>query len=33
VQGGARVRVTTDEVYEIACEMLLASRSEPLFRR
>jgi ADP-heptose:LPS heptosyltransferase len=33
VQGSSRARVTTDEVYEIACEMLQASRSETLFRR
>jgi hypothetical protein len=33
VQGSSRARVATDEVYEIACEMLQASRSETLFRR
>jgi ADP-heptose:LPS heptosyltransferase len=33
VSGSSRARVVTDEVYEIACEMLQASRSASLFRR
>jgi ADP-heptose:LPS heptosyltransferase len=33
VQGSSRARVTTDEVYEIACEMLQACRSTSLFQR
>jgi len=33
VRGSSRSRVTTDEVYEIACEMLQSSRSASLFRR
>jgi ADP-heptose:LPS heptosyltransferase len=32
-RGSSRARVTTDEVYEIACEMLQSSRSASLFRR
>jgi ADP-heptose:LPS heptosyltransferase len=32
-QGSSRARVTTDEVYEIACEMLQSSRSASLFQR
>jgi ADP-heptose:LPS heptosyltransferase len=33
VRGSSRARVTTDEVYEVACEMLQSSRSASLFRR
>lgn len=33
VPGSSRARVTTDEVYEVACEMLQCSRSASLFRR
>jgi ADP-heptose:LPS heptosyltransferase len=33
VRGSSRARVTTDEVYEVACEMLQCSRSASLFQR
>ncbi|HEX8089229.1 MAG TPA: glycosyltransferase family 9 protein [Blastocatellia bacterium] len=33
VRGSSRPRVTTDEVYEVACEMLQCSRSTSLFQR
>jgi len=33
VAGSSRARVATDEVYDLACEMLQASRSASLFRR
>jgi ADP-heptose:LPS heptosyltransferase len=33
VRGSSRTRVNTDEVYEIACEMLQCSRSASLFQR
>jgi ADP-heptose:LPS heptosyltransferase len=33
VRGSSRARVATDEVYEVACEMLQYSRSASLFRR
>lgn len=33
VRGSSRARVTTDDVYEIACEMLQSSRSASLFQR
>jgi hypothetical protein len=33
VAGASRKRVTSDEVYDVACEMLQESRSASLFRR
>jgi ADP-heptose:LPS heptosyltransferase len=32
-EGSSRARVSTDEVYDIACEMIQESRSDSLFRR